>query len=108
MIRAKTITYGMILGAAWEYDSSTGGALRFDGIDDYIVIPHSSSLDVTRQITITALVYPELMSGFCPHVVGKMISEIGQGGQCRELTQMEDSKQKYEKSTKCQTSHTVN
>lgn len=39
-------------------DGIYGKALDFDGVNDYIQIPQSSSLDVTDQVTVEAWVYP--------------------------------------------------
>lgn len=48
---------GTIDGAEW----TTGiidGALSFDGVDDCVEVPDSSSLDITGDITVEAWVYP--------------------------------------------------
>ena len=48
-------------GASWQTASQCGlglgGCLSFDGVDDYIQVPHSESLAVVRQLTMTAWVY---------------------------------------------------
>jgi hypothetical protein len=44
-------------GPVWV-DGRFGKALSFDGVDDYVRIEPSSSLDVTSQITVEAWVYP--------------------------------------------------
>jgi hypothetical protein len=36
---------GTVYGAQWV-EGVKGGALRFDGLDDYVYVPHSSSLDL--------------------------------------------------------------
>lgn len=43
-----------------------GWAFSFDGIDDYVEIPDSSSLDVTTQFTLAAWVYPKGYKGGYP------------------------------------------
>ncbi|MEM2117907.1 MAG: LamG-like jellyroll fold domain-containing protein [Candidatus Bathyarchaeia archaeon] len=43
-------------GPKWV-DGKFGKALSFDGADDYVRVPQSSSLDVTEQITIEVWVY---------------------------------------------------
>ena len=48
---------GTIYGATWV-DGKYGEALSFDGIDDYIEVPDSDSLDITDAITIEAWVKP--------------------------------------------------
>ncbi|MFA5795419.1 MAG: LamG-like jellyroll fold domain-containing protein [Candidatus Brocadiia bacterium] len=39
--------HGVVNGATWS-----GGALSFDGVDDYVSIPDSSTLDLSNQVTI--------------------------------------------------------
>lgn len=41
----------------WHLDNEFGTALSFDGIDDYVEVPYSPSLDITGEITIEAWVY---------------------------------------------------
>ncbi len=48
---------GTIMGGAiWTTDSIFGTALKFDGIDDKIVIIKTSSVDATKKVTIEAFV----------------------------------------------------
>jgi len=49
---------GTIYGAQWA-NGKIGYGLKFDGVDDYIEIPHSSSLDLTDELTLMAWIYPE-------------------------------------------------
>ncbi|MBN2602607.1 MAG: type IV pilin [Candidatus Thermoplasmatota archaeon] len=70
--------HGTIFGAQW----STGvndSALYLDGIDDYIDVPDSESLDISEQISIESWLKPQnntgLFSGEINGVVG--ISEFG-------------------------------
>ena len=37
--------------------TSHGGSIEFDGTDDFISVPHSSSLDITAELTIDTWVY---------------------------------------------------
>ena len=46
---------GVLRGPQWE-EGKFGEALRFDGFDDYVTIPHSESLDITDSITMAAWV----------------------------------------------------
>lgn len=46
---------GIIYGANWTYGKE-GFALYFDGIDDFVKIPNSESLNTTEYITIEAWV----------------------------------------------------
>jgi len=45
-------------------------ALLFDGLDDHIEVPNSSSLNITDEITIEAWIYPNNVSGYHT-IVGK-------------------------------------
>ncbi len=45
--------HGTIYGASWV-DGISGHALSFDGVDDYIEVPDSDSLDIANEITIEA------------------------------------------------------
>ncbi len=45
--------HGTIYGATWV-DLNIGNALSFDGIDDYVNIPDSNSLDIVGSITLEA------------------------------------------------------
>ena len=46
---------GTIYGATWV-DGKFGKALSFDGVDDYVEVPDSDSLDLTNEITISVWV----------------------------------------------------
>ncbi len=45
----------------------SGSALEFDGVDDYVLIPHDASLDITQELTIEAWIKPDTSSG--AHVI---------------------------------------
>lgn len=47
--------HGTIYGATWT-DGKRGKALSFDGVDDYVEVSDSSTLDITGSITIEAWV----------------------------------------------------
>ena len=53
--------HGTVYGASWV-DGKYGKALNFDGIDDYVEVNDSSSLDVSTGITLMAWVKPQDMS----------------------------------------------
>ena len=42
---------GTVYGASWV-DGKFGKALSFDGVDDYVKVPDSESLDITDEITV--------------------------------------------------------
>jgi hypothetical protein len=44
------------------YTSTHGGSLIFDGINDTVIVPHSSSLKPSSQITIAAWVKPTILT----------------------------------------------
>jgi len=45
--------HGAIKGASWK-DGRYGWGLKFDGVDDYVEVPDSASLDIPDEITMTA------------------------------------------------------
>ena len=53
--------HGTIYGAAWT-TGQVGGALSFDGVDDYVDIPYDSSLDIDASQGITLSVWIKLNS----------------------------------------------
>jgi len=58
---------GIIYGATWIAGIS-GFALELDGIDDYISVTDSNSLDITGNITVEAWIYPHSMPWVAPLV----------------------------------------
>jgi len=48
--------HGTIHGAVWQTLPSGKSVLSFDGVDDYVEVPDSASLDVTDEITVMAWV----------------------------------------------------
>ena len=55
---------GSITGAAWDSNGKYGGALFFDGVDDWVTVSDSPSLDLTNGMTISAWVSPITLSGW--------------------------------------------
>jgi hypothetical protein len=50
---------GTLHGPTWRpNDGQIGGALEFDGINDYVEVPDNSSFDITNEITVTAWINP--------------------------------------------------
>lgn len=49
---------GTITGATWTTDGRYGGALRFDGAGDLVRVPASTSLDMSRGLTLSAWIRP--------------------------------------------------
>jgi hypothetical protein len=54
---------GTIYGATWT-SGKVGGALEFDGIDDFVEVLDDPSLDITDEITIEAWVKPNNVDGY--------------------------------------------
>jgi hypothetical protein len=54
---------GNIYGSTWA-TGKIGNALQFDGVNDYVEILDSSSLNITNGITLEAWVYPSTLSGW--------------------------------------------
>ena len=50
-------------GPLWSANTKFRRAMKFDGEDDYIEIPYSSSLDISQDLTIEAWVYVDQSSG---------------------------------------------
>lgn len=46
----------LVNGPTWSTDCKLGGCISFDGVDDYVQIPGSASLDLTDAITMEAWV----------------------------------------------------
>jgi hypothetical protein len=59
---------GAVHGATWTTGIS-GGALDFDGLDDYVGIVNSSSLDNLNALTFEAWIYPRINAHW--HVISK-------------------------------------
>jgi len=49
---------GIVSGATWNTSGISGGSMTFDGVDDYVSAGTPSSLNVTRDLTITAWINP--------------------------------------------------
>jgi len=57
--------HGTIYGAKWSQGAlapsksgAFGTGLSFDGVDDYVEVPDSASLDITKEVTVEAWIYP--------------------------------------------------
>ncbi len=70
-----TLTYMNTAGNATSGWNSTackyGSCLKFDGVDDYVAVPNSASLNITDAITAEAWIYPRNWTSNDFRVVGK-------------------------------------
>jgi glucose/arabinose dehydrogenase len=55
---------GTISGAAWTSAGKYGGALSFDGINDWITVADNNLLDLTTGMTVEAWVFPTASGGW--------------------------------------------
>jgi PKD repeat protein len=51
-------------GVAWTTAGKYGGALSFDGVDDWVTVPDSASLDLTGPLTMTAWARPTTLGSW--------------------------------------------
>jgi glucose/arabinose dehydrogenase/PKD repeat protein len=56
--RSPNANNGTISGATWITQGRFGKALSFDGVDDWVTVADSNSLDLTTGLTIEAWVFP--------------------------------------------------
>jgi hypothetical protein len=56
--------HGVVAGAVWNSAGKYGGALSFDGSNDWVSVADSSSLDLTNGLTLEAWVKPATSSGW--------------------------------------------
>ena len=69
---------GVIYGATWV-DGKYGKALSFDGVDDYVEVPGSTSLDITGAITVEVwikLSNPQYSSNLWPFILSDQTRDI--------------------------------
>ena len=61
-----------------EYTTDNGGVLDFDGTDDYISIPNSTSLQNTSNLTLEAWVKLDTNVGYYTGIIGKGTSDANE------------------------------
>jgi flagellin-like protein len=67
-------------GPQWTAGVNSTTALTYDGIDDYVMIPDESSLDITDEITIEAWMNPlENSEGYYGKITGPLIDSSSFG-----------------------------
>lgn len=62
--RSGTGNNGTRVGATWTTGGKYARALSFDGVNDYVSVPDSSSLDIAGELTISAWVRKSSNSGY--------------------------------------------
>lgn len=55
---------GVLRGGTWVTDGRHGGALRLDGIDDWVTVADDDALDLTGRMTLSAWVRPEALGRY--------------------------------------------
>ena len=55
---------GTVSGASWSAAGRFGGALSFDGVNDWVTVPDDPSLDMSGALTVEAWVRPTTLSGY--------------------------------------------
>jgi hypothetical protein len=55
--------HGTISGAIWTTGGRFGGALSFDGVNDWVTVADANALDLTTGMTLEAWVYPTASGG---------------------------------------------
>jgi uncharacterized membrane protein YeiH len=54
---------GTVSGATWTTQGKNGGALTFDGVNDWVTVADANALDLTTAMTLEAWVYPTASGG---------------------------------------------
>jgi hypothetical protein len=62
--RSGTGHTGTIAGAAWTTQGKFGGALSFDGINDWVTVNDANALDLTTGMTLEAWVRPTSLASW--------------------------------------------
>ena len=55
---------GLVAGATWTAQGRFGSALVFDGVNDWVAVSDSTSLDLTAGLTLEAWVFPTVATGW--------------------------------------------
>jgi hypothetical protein len=67
---------GTLSGAAWTAAGKNGGALSFDGVDDWVTVPDASSLALTNAMTLEAWVRPTALSSWRTVILKETLSNL--------------------------------
>jgi N,N-dimethylformamidase beta subunit-like, C-terminal/Concanavalin A-like lectin/glucanases superfamily/Bacterial Ig-like domain/Bacterial Ig domain/Calx-beta domain len=70
---------GTVSGAAWTAGGKFGGALSFDGVNDWVTVADSNSLDLTTAMTVEAWVRPATINGWETVLMKESAASYGYG-----------------------------
>jgi len=62
---------GTVVGATWNETGKMGGAMQFDGVNDYISIPNSASITLTKNITMSVWINPSILDNNLHYILDK-------------------------------------
>lgn len=68
---------GTLTGPAWTAAGKFGGALAFDGVNDWVTVNDSDSLDLTSGMTLEAWVKPASLGGYNSVLVKESSNAVG-------------------------------
>jgi hypothetical protein len=68
--------HGTLSGATWTPSGRFGGAVSFDGINDWVTVVDAASLDLTTGMTLAAWVQPSTINGWETVVLKEAGSEL--------------------------------
>jgi hypothetical protein len=70
---------GVISGATWSASGHTGGALSFDGVNDWVTVADHADLDLTNGLTLEAWVNPSTASGWRTILMKELTTRMSYG-----------------------------
>jgi hypothetical protein len=70
---------GTVSGAAWTTSGRYGGALSFDGVNDWVTVADANALDLTTGMTLSAWVRPTAVTGWRTIVMKEAPSSLTYG-----------------------------
>jgi hypothetical protein len=68
--------HGTVNGAQWTAAGRYGSGLQFDGVNDWVTVNDSASLDLTNRLTVEAWVYPTALNSWETVVLKEAGSEL--------------------------------
>jgi hypothetical protein len=67
---------GTVSGATWTGSGKYGSALSFDGVNDWVTVADSASLDLTTGMTLEAWVSPSTLNGWETVILKEATNEL--------------------------------